>query len=405
LVIILASNDLPSSYGSANGSGFMNRPLIGALAALSLVLAAAPLPAGEGPLGRSPKGTDRIDNDTGRRIYLDACVVCHGPNGKGVSQSLVGFTQPIRDFTDCRSTVREPASDWEAVVRLGGPARRFSELMPAFGEALKPEDITAVVSYLRTFCPDRVWPPGELNLPRAQFTEKAYPEDEAILSAAVDATGPGLISNAVLYEQRFGARNQVELTVPFGWRRAADPAGGYSWSADLGDAAVGLKRLLYFNARSGSIFGAVAEIITPTGDEAHGFSRGTFVFEPFVTFGQLFPEDVFVQAQAGLEIPFRSSKAENEGYLRVALGKSFDTGLYGRSWTPMVELLSVRELAAGAAIDLDIVPQLQVTLSRRKHIMANLGVRLPVNHTAGRPAQLVFYLLWDWFDGTFFEGW
>jgi len=383
----------------------MNRPLIGTLAGLCLVLAAAAPPAWAGAVGRVPGGRDGSDNDAGRKIFLKACVACHGSDGKGVSQCLVGFTQPIRDFTDCRSTVREPASDWEAVVGLGGPARGFSELMPAFGEALKPEEIAAVVSYLRTFCPERIWPPGELNLPRAHFTEKAYPEDEAVLTAAVDTTGPGLVSNAILYEQRFGARSQVELAVPFGWQRAPDTAGGYSWSANLGDASVGLKRLLYFNGRSGSIFSAVAELIAPTGDQAHGFGRGTFVFEPFVTFGQLFPADVFLQAQAGLEIPFQSSKAENEGYVNVALGKSFDTGRYGRTWSPMIELLSVRELTAGATIDLDIVPQLQVTLSRRKHIMANLGVRLPVNHTAGRSAQLVFYVIWDWFDGTLFEGW
>jgi mono/diheme cytochrome c family protein len=383
----------------------MNRPLFGTLAGLSLVMAAAALPIRAGAVGRTPAGTLDGDNAAGREVFLKACVACHGADGKGVSQCLVGFTQPIRDFTDCRSTVREPDSDWQAVVRLGGPARGFSELMPAFGEALQPEEIRAVVSYLRTFCPDRVWPPGELNLPRAQFTEKAFPEDEAILTAAVDTHGPGLVSSAVLYEQRFGARNQVELAVPFGWKQAPDIAGGYSWSANLGDASVGLKRLLYFNGRSGSIFSAVAELIAPTGDEAHGFSRGTFVFEPFVTFGRLFPADIFLQAQAGLEIPFRSSKAENEGYVNVALGKSFDTGRYGRTWSPMVELLSVRELGAGATIDLDIVPQLQVTLSRRKHIMANLGLRLPVNHRAGRPAQLVFYFIWDWFDGTLFEGW
>ena len=35
----------------------------------------------------------------------------------------------------------------------------------------------------------------------------------------------------------------------------------------------------------------------------------------------------------------------------------------------------------------------------------NLGVRVPVNETAGRDTQLVMYLLWDWFDGGFFDGW
>lgn len=383
----------------------MTRHCVTTLAGLCLTVAAVVLPASAAAGGMPGGGTRTMANDPGRKVYMEACAACHGPDGKGVSQSLVGFTQPIRDFTDCGSMVREPESDWGAVVRFGGTARGFSELMPAFGDALEPEALAAVVSYLRTFCPDRAWPRGELNLPRAQFTEKAFPEDEAVLTAAVDTSGPGLISNAVLYEQRFGARNQAELAVPFGWRRAPDAADALAWSSNLGDVSLGLKRLFFHHYEGGSILSATAELIIPTGDQARGFGKGTFVFEPFVSFGQLFAADVFLQAQTGLEIPFRSSKAENEAYLNLALGKSFDTGRYGRTWTPMVELLAVRELASGAKIDLDVVPQFQVTLSKRKHIMANVGVRLPVNNTAGRTTQVVFYLIWDWFDGTLFEGW
>jgi hypothetical protein len=106
-----------------------------------------------------------------------------------------------------------------------------------------------------------------------------------------------------------------------------------------------------------------------------------------------------------VELPFRTERAESEGYFNLAVGRSFDAGRWGRSWSPMVELLAVRELAAGARIDWDIVPQLQVTLSKRKHIMANFGVRFPLNDTAGRSPQVVFYLLWDWFDGSLLEGW
>jgi hypothetical protein len=30
---------------------------------------------------------------------------------------------------------------------------------------------------------------------------------------------------------------------------------------------------------------------------------------------------------------------------------------------------------------------------------------VPVNNTAGRQIQVVFYVLWDWFDGRLNEGW
>jgi hypothetical protein len=32
-------------------------------------------------------------------------------------------------------------------------------------------------------------------------------------------------------------------------------------------------------------------------------------------------------------------------------------------------------------------------------------VRTPATNTAGRPVQLMMYLLWDWGDGKLTEGW
>ena len=40
-----------------------------------------------------------------------------------------------------------------------------------------------------------------------------------------------------------------------------------------------------------------------------------------------------------------------------------------------------------------------------QHVRANIGVRVPVTNTVDRPVQVVFYLLWDWFDGGLLEGW
>jgi hypothetical protein len=37
--------------------------------------------------------------------------------------------------------------------------------------------------------------------------------------------------------------------------------------------------------------------------------------------------------------------------------------------------------------------------------MANVGVRFPLTETEGRDPQVVFLLLWDWFDGGLLEGW
>jgi hypothetical protein len=71
----------------------------------------------------------------------------------------------------------------------------------------------------------------------------------------------------------------------------------------------------------------------------------------------------------------------------------------------MVELLAERDLVSGARTHWDIVPEVQITLNKRQHVRANIGFRAPLNNTAGRPTQLAFYLLWDFFDGGLREGW
>jgi hypothetical protein len=77
----------------------------------------------------------------------------------------------------------------------------------------------------------------------------------------------------------------------------------------------------------------------------------------------------------------------------------------GRMWSPMMEFLAARDLTTAAKTNWDVVPQMQVTISRRQHIRGNIGVRTPVNNTAGRQKQLIFYLLWDRADGSLLEGW
>jgi hypothetical protein len=71
----------------------------------------------------------------------------------------------------------------------------------------------------------------------------------------------------------------------------------------------------------------------------------------------------------------------------------------------MFEFLANRDLVTGAKTDWDVVPQMQVTISRRQHIKADIGVRTPVTNTTGRSKQVVFYLLWDFADGKLLKGW
>ena len=70
----------------------------------------------------------------------------------------------------------------------------------------------------------------------------------------------------------------------------------------------------------------------------------------------------------------------------------------------MVEAVAARDLMTGATTDWDVVPQIQVTVSRRQHVRGNRAFGAGYQY-AGRPTQLMMYFLWDWADGGLFEGW
>jgi hypothetical protein len=115
---------------------------------------------------------------------------------------------------------------------------------------------------------------------------------------------------------------------------------------------------------------------------------------------------MFLHLQAGAERPITRSPAVTEAFWRGAFGKTYaqDRG-FGRAWSPMVELLGSRALTAGVRVDWDVLPQMQVSLSKRQHVLINAGYRFPLNSAVQRQGAFLVYLLWDWFDGGFFSGW
>jgi mono/diheme cytochrome c family protein len=358
--------------------------------------------AAQDPSSTGPAAS--INDMTGEVLYRAACANCHGADGTGVSRATVGFDVPLPDFTDCSFASREPTADWVAVAHEGGPVRGFAAVMPAFGDAVSAEQLQRVIDHVRGFCGNASWPVGELNMPRAMATEKAYPEDELVYTIGAQVDGPGSVTNEIVYERRFGARSQFEVVVPFAFaEQLADTTGG--WQGGIGDIALGVKHALFHSARSGSILSLAAEVKLPTGSEERGFGVGTTVFEPFVSFGQLLPLNGFFQFQGVLEFPIDPDGRHSEGALRGVVGTTFTQGPWGRAWSPMVEVLAGREFESGAPTHWDIVPQFQVTLNTRQHVMANVALRIPVNDTETRYPRLLLYILWDWFDGGFFQGW
>jgi mono/diheme cytochrome c family protein len=339
----------------------------------------------------------------GQKIYVSNCAACHGADGRGTPRSTAGFVPPrtFPDFTRCDQTTPELDTAYKAVIIHGGPYRGFSQIMPSFSEAFNSQQVDDVVAYLRTFCRNPRWPRGELNLPLALGTEKAYPEDEEVLTGSVNISGPSGVEFHEIHEQRIGVRNQIEIDTPLVFTRPEQ-----TWYGGIGDITFGLKRVMFANLNTGSILSLQGEVVAPTGNQARGLGTGTTTFGTFAMFDQLFPTNTFIQFQGGANLPVDTNKAPQNVFWNTVLGQSFaaDHGL-GRLWSPMVEFLASKDLVTAAKTDWNVLPEMQVTISRRQHIRGNVGVSFPVNNTAGRPRQLLFYVLWDWQDGRLNEGW
>ena len=360
---------------------------------------ASPLP----DISRHEPSTTRWNraDRSGEEIFRSTCAGCHAADGTGAPRTTVGFAVPLPDFTDCNFTTREARSDWTAIVRDGGPVRGLSRIMPAFRDLLTAEEIARVVSYVQTFCQDKRWPRGEFNVPLAQTVEKAYPEDEMVLTSAVDTKGPGSVSNHLVIEKRFGARDQLEIDMPFGFVGRE----GQSWVGGLGDISIVPKHVFVNGVASGTIVSGSAGVILPTGDRSKNLGSGTTAFEANVLGAQLLPRRSYVQFQGGVELPADRSRAEQSASWGLALGTTVPFGAISRGWSPMVEVTGSRDLVGGAPVEWNVVPQFQLTLSALQHVRASLGVDIPLTETDTRRPQLLFYVPWDTFDGSLFEKW
>ena len=344
---------------------------------------------------------------TSEQIFRQACATCHASDGSGAPQAVVGFALPLPnghgfpDFNDCATNTVEPLADWVAVATRGGPVRGLDRHMPAFGDALSADQIEQVIVYLKSLCTDRRWPRGDLNFPRAFFTEKAFPENETVLTSGITATGKKAITNELIYEHRIGARGQYEVMVPVDFQHG-DAQG--DWSRGLGNIELALRRTFHASAEGGSIFAAGGAVVLPTGSEARGLGNGYAIVEPFAMFGQMIGTNGFLQLHTGYEIATDQRKGQNEAFLRTAIGYTLaqDEG-FGRVWSPMAEVIVARP--AGGAAEWDVVPQMQVSLSRLQHVLVSVGVRVPLTAREDRKPQLLTYVLWDWFDGSLFQFW
>src|SRR6266487_867659 len=142
------------------------------------------------------------DSD-GAALYQAWCSKCHGADGRGRAAATTRLAVPPADLQECKASTAETEQRWIGIVTQGRAAFGLSLDMPAFGEAGTQAQIRAVVRYARSLCGEPGWPPGELNFQRPFLVEKAFPENEWVVTAARR-------EQALVYERRFGKRLQLE---------------------------------------------------------------------------------------------------------------------------------------------------------------------------------------------------
>lgn len=342
-------------------------------------------------LGAHPLAADRPRLEP-KALYVQACAACHGADGKG-SPTYEGEV-PVPDFSDCMANTAEPSELWETIVAQGGPSRGLSATMPAYGEALDPEEIRGLVVYLRTFCENfEKYPPGDLNFRRPLDTGKAYPEQEIVLQPEyVRFDGDGATGLEVSFENRIGPGFQYEVKLPF---LLQSPG-----STGLGDLEIELKQVVGFSLAKMQILSAGLGVTLPTGDTDEGLGVGTTVFEPFVAYGKAWGRTI-LQTRLKGEIPADSDRLDPELAFQLALSQAL--GPPRVAWVPAVEFLGSRNLSTGEN-EWSTVLEVSKPLSALGHVIGALGVRLPITESEEK-YRIQAYLLWDFGDGPFWKGW
>lgn len=85
--------------------------------------------------------TPARSDDKAAATYKQKCASCHGPDGKG--QTPAGKAMKVRSFAD-PDTQKMSDEELAEVIEKG------KGKMPKYGASMKPDEIKAMVAYIRT---------------------------------------------------------------------------------------------------------------------------------------------------------------------------------------------------------------------------------------------------------------
>lgn len=329
------------------------------------------------------------DIDAGREVFATTCATCHGSEGTPDPDSAVVEALGVApaDLSDPLFNSREPAGDWEMVVKFGGDAMGLAAQMPPHNDALSDEQVANVVAYVKSMVDTSDYPPGEMNLFLPTRTKKAFPEDEVVYKGrATPEDGQDAYKNVLEFEKRVGKAGQVVVELVHEKDATRN---------ELTEIEAGYKRALAWSERY-VLSGAV--IVAKPVDSADGDGE----LQTYLAYGTVLSPRWILQSSVRLKFPFEGA---SDGAAELAGIVHYVHSPWARRVFPALEVVAERPFrSSNGDLEWTALPQVRIGLTKGGHVALNLGVELPLSDQAWDERYYVT-LLWDFADGGFFKGW
>ncbi len=327
----------------------------------------------------------KLDDMKAEEIFQSICSTCHGKDGRGISdeeRKKLGLDTMPPNFRDPKFNSREPASFWEGVIKYGGKTYGYSHFMPAFGGILTEQNIKDLVSYLKSIGYDKRYPQGELNFTRPFFTTKAFPEDELLYIVNFTQANRNSFKNTVYLAKRFGPVYQIEIK----------GVGEFS-DGELENELEGGFKWCFFHSKE-------ILFLSSAGIEFSVY-RGGWSYIPYLSFGKGLGSSGDLSLQGNLK--FKHDPKNGNLALISSIASAYDITLAaGRIISPVFEFIYENDFRSGRFY---LSPQVYLAMTKRGHVALSLGFRRIILGSSAEKFSVVGFLLWDFADGWFFEGW
>ena len=88
----------------------------------------------------------------GKQLYEMYCTQCHGINGDGQGVNAAAMNVQPRSHIETEEMSQRSDEELYKVIEQGGASINKSVLMPAWKDNMNPDQINALVAYLRELC-------------------------------------------------------------------------------------------------------------------------------------------------------------------------------------------------------------------------------------------------------------